>query len=105
MMPRSSRSREDVVAEVRDVPGDLLGAELGVAGVDLVLVDVDRGEHVVLDETLAEDDGVLEVVALPRHEGDEQVLAERQLAIIGGRAVGEDVPFATLSPSSTAGAG
>ena len=39
---------EDVVAEVGDVPGDLLRAELGVAGIDLVLVDVDRREHVVL---------------------------------------------------------
>ena len=74
---------EDVVAEVRDVTSDLLGAELGVAGIDLVLVDVDRREHVVLDEPLAEDDGVLEVVALPRHQRDEQVLAERQLAVIG----------------------
>ena len=71
---------EDLLGEVRDVPGDLLGAELGVAGVDLVLVDVDRREHVVAHEPLGEDDGVLEVVALPRHEGDEQVLAERQLA-------------------------
>ena len=41
-------------AEVRDVAGDLLGAELGVAGVDLVLLDVDRGEHVVLHQALAE---------------------------------------------------
>ncbi len=81
---------EDVLGEVRDVPGDLLGAELGVAGVDLVLVDVDRREHVVLHEALGQDDGVLEVVALPRHEGDEQVLAERELAVVGGRAVGED---------------
>jgi hypothetical protein len=40
---------------------------------------------------LAEDDGVLEVVALPRHERDEQVLAERELAAVGRRAVGEDV--------------
>ena len=38
---------QDVLGEVRDVAGDLLGAELGVAGVDLVLLDVDRGEHVV----------------------------------------------------------
>ena len=64
---------------------DLLRAELGVAGVDLVLVDVDRRQHVVLHEALAEDDRVLEVVALPRHQRDEQVLAERQLAVIGGR--------------------
>ena len=39
---------QDLLGEVGDVPGDLLGAELGVAGVDLVLVDVDRREHVVL---------------------------------------------------------
>ena len=51
MMPRSSRSCEHVLADVRDVAGDLLGPELGVAGVDLVLLDVDRGEDVVLDET------------------------------------------------------
>ena len=44
---------EDVVGEVRDVPGDLLRPELGVTGVDLVLVDVDRRQHVVLHESLA----------------------------------------------------
>ena len=43
-----------------------------------------------LHEALGEDDRVLEVVALPRHQGDEQVLAERQLAVVGGRTVGED---------------
>ena len=45
--------REDLLGDVRDVPGDLLGAELGVAGVDLVLLDVDRGQDVVLHEALA----------------------------------------------------
>ena len=51
-----------------------------------------------------EDDGVLEVVALPRHEGDEQVLAERQLAVVGRGTVGEDRrPCTTLSPSLTSG--
>ena len=72
---------EDVFAQVRDVTRDLLGTELGVAGIDLVLLDVDRREHVVLDEALAEHDRVLEVVTLPRHERDEQVLAERELAV------------------------
>ena len=55
---------------VRDVAGDLLVAELRRAGVDLVLLDVDRGELVVLHEAAREDDRVLEVVALPGHEGD-----------------------------------
>ena len=65
--------------------------ELGVAGVDLVLLDVDRREHVVLHQALGEDDGVLVVVALPRHEGDEQVLAQGQLAVVGGGTVGQHV--------------
>ncbi len=76
---------------VRDVAGDLLVAELRRAGVDLVLLDVDRGELVVGDEALGEDDRVLEVVALPGHEGDQQVLAERHLALVGRGAVGEHV--------------
>ena len=76
---------------VRDVAGDLLVAELGRPGVDLVLLDVDRGELVVLDQALREDDRVLEVVALPGHEGDQAVLAQRDLARRGRGAVGEHV--------------
>src|SRR3954449_12935026 len=73
---------EDLLGDVRDVPGDLLGAQLGVTGVDLVLLDVDRGEDVVLHQALGEDDRVLVVVALPRHERHQQVLAERHLALV-----------------------
>nr|AHE14888.1 hypothetical protein asmbl_9 [uncultured bacterium] len=82
---------EDLLGDVRDVPGDLLGTELGVAGVDLELLDVDRGQDVVLHEALRQDDRVLVVVALPRHEGDEQVLAQRHLALVGARPVGDDL--------------
>ncbi len=78
-------------ADVGEVTGDLLLAELGVAGVDLVLLDVDRGEGVVLHQVLAQDDGVLEVVALPRHERDEEVLPEGELAVLGGGAIGDDL--------------
>ena len=80
-----------LLGAVGDVAGDLLLAELRRAGVDLVLLDVDRGELVVLHEALGEDDRVLEVVALPGHEGDHQVLAERHLALVGRGAVGEHV--------------
>ena len=76
---------------VRDVARDLLVAELRGARVDLVLVDVDRRQDVVLHEPLREDDRVLEVVALPGHERDEQVLAERELALVGRGAVGQHV--------------
>ena len=78
-----------LLGAVGDVAGDLLVAELGRAGVDLVLLDVDRGELVVGDQALGQDDRVLEVVALPGHEGHEQVLAQGHLAHVAGRAVGQ----------------
>ena len=56
---------EGLLADVRDVAGDLLGPELGVARLQLVLLDVDAGEEVVLDEAIADDDRVLVVAAFP----------------------------------------
>ena len=76
---------EGLFADVRDVAGDFFLAELRVAGDALELLDVDRGEDVVLGDALGDEDRVLEVVALPRHERDEHVLAERELAHVGRR--------------------
>ena len=78
---------------VRDVARDLLVAQLGRAGVDLVFLDVDRGELVVLDQAARQDDRVLEVVALPGHEGDHQVLAQGHLALVRARAVSQQLPL------------
>ena len=85
---------QDLLRQVRDVPGDLLGTELGIPGIDLVLVDVDGGEHVIAHQPIAQDDGVFEVVALPGHERHQQVLAQGNLAVVGGRSVGQDVALA-----------
>ena len=89
---------EHVLADVRDVAGDLLRAELGVAGLDLVLLDVDRGEDVLLDDALGEDDRVLVVVALPRHERDEEVLCRARARPLRRRTVGEHVVDRDLLP-------
>src|SRR5262245_5566129 len=83
--------REDLLRDVRDVPSDLLRAELGVTGIDLVLLDVDRGEDVLLNQARGQDDRVLVVVAFPRHERDEKVLAERHLTVVRTRPVGDDL--------------
>ena len=64
-----------VFAHVRDVPRNLFGAELRVSRLDFVLLDVYRGELVVLHQLAAEDDGVLEVVAFPAHERDQHILS------------------------------
>ena len=52
-----------------------------------------RRELVLLDQVLAQQDRVLEVVALPGDEGDEDVLPQRQLAVIHGLTVGDDLPL------------
>src|SRR5579859_6281314 len=78
-------------ADVRNVAGDFFLAQLGIAGHHLELLDVDRGEHVFRNDPLIDEDRVFEVVAIPRHERDEHVPAERQLAELGRRAVGDDV--------------
>src|SRR6478735_1419875 len=56
---------QDFLGHVGDVTGDFLGTKLGVAGIDLVLLDVDGGKDVLGNDALREDDGVLEVVAFP----------------------------------------
>ena len=76
---------------VRNVARDFLRPQLGVAGHHLELLDMDRGEDVLLHDPLGEQDRVFEVVAVPRHERDQHVAAERELAEIGRRTVGDDV--------------
>ena len=44
-----------------------------------------------MHQPLGNEDGVLEVVAVPGHEGHQQVLAQGQLAHAGGGAVGEHI--------------
>ena len=82
---------QSLFRDVGDVARDLLRPELGIAGHHLEFLDVDRGEDVVGNDALGEEDGVLEVVAHPRHERDEHVLAERQIAEVGRRTVGDDL--------------
>ena len=57
---------------------------------------MDRGIDVVLHYSLRDDDGILEVVTVPWHERDEDVAADGQLAVLGVRAVGEDLSFLDL---------
>ena len=89
---------ECFLADIRDVARDFLGTQLRVAGTDLKLVDVDGGVDVLLDHALRDHDGVLEVVAVPRHEGDEHVAAERKLTVLRVRSVGQHVTFLNRLP-------
>ena len=50
--------RKRVFADVRDVAGDLFRPKLGVARLNLVLLDVDGGKDVVLDQLFADENRV-----------------------------------------------
>ena len=80
-----------VLADVGDISGYLFGAELGVSGLSLIFLDMDRGVNVVSDELLIDKNGVLVVVAFPCHEADKGVFAEAQLAVVDSGAVCDDL--------------
>ena len=50
-----------------------------------------RGKRIFTHQTLVDENSVFEVVAAPAHERHEQVLAERELAAVGGRTIREAI--------------
>src|SRR6185437_14678829 len=83
--------RQSGITDVRNVRRDFLWTQLRVTRDARELLDVNRGEAVFLHDALGDEDRVLEVVAVPGHERDEQVLPERELAEVGRRAVSQHV--------------
>ena len=70
-----------VFRHIRDIASDNLWAELSFANFNRVILDIDRGQRIVFDQAAADDDSVLHIVAAPRHEGYQQIFAERQFAV------------------------
>ena len=95
---------EGLLALIGDVAGDLLRADLGLPRLALEFLDVDRGEDVLPHELLGDQDGVLEVVALPGHVGHQDVTPHGELALVGGRAVGQDLAGPDVVPDPDEGA-
>ena len=81
-----------VLADVGDIIGQLLHTALGIAHLEIVLVDVDGGEEVLTDEALIDDDGVLVVVPLPRHISGEDITSQGELTTLCGEAFRKDLP-------------
>ena len=82
---------QGILAQVGDVAGYFLRPQFGVAGHSLEFLDMDGGEDILLDQALGNEDGILEVVAAPGHEGHHDVPAQSQFAHFRGRAVGDDL--------------
>ncbi len=82
---------QGIVTHVGNVAGDLFRSELGVTRLHLVSLDMDGAEHIVADEPLRYQNGILVVVAAPRHEAHQHVLAQSQLTVIGTGSIGDDL--------------
>ena len=80
---------ERVLTDVGNVARDLFGPQLRIARFAFVLLDVNRGKAILFDHAFADQDGVFVVIAFPRHECHEHVLAQSQLALIRRRTVDE----------------
>jgi len=94
-MPRSSRLRSASSATLGMSRVISSGPSFVSRASDSYSIDVDRGVHVLFDDALRKEDRVLEVVALPGHERDQHVAAERHLTVFDGG------PSARMSPLST----
>src|SRR6266699_1379990 len=84
---------EERLADVGNIAGDFLRAELGVARFDFVLLDVDGSVVIVFDQLFADQNGVFEVVPAPGYEGHQHVAAKGQLTALRAGTVGQNLAF------------
>src|SRR5690606_2142979 len=83
--------RQSAFADIGNIRGNFFRPQLGVTRHTGQFLNMDRGEAIVLNHTLGDQNRVFEVVAVPGHEGDTHVLTESQLTHIDRRAVRHDV--------------
>ncbi len=96
---------QGILAHVGNVTGDLFRSQLGIAGFDLIFLDVDGGVNILTDDLLVDEDGVLVVVAFPGHEADQSVLAQSDLAVAVAGPSAMTWPLGPSRPSRQWGAG
>ena len=90
--------RENFLRNVGNIAGNFFGTQLGVTSVDFVLFDVNRGQHVLGNHALGEDNRILIVQTFPGHVCHEQVLTQSELTAVGRRSVRDNVTlFHTLT--------
>ena len=97
MIPLSSSSRS-ASSLTLGMSRVMSSGPVGVPGLDLELLDVDRCVAVVAHQAFVDQDRILEVVAAPGHEGHEDVAPEGQVALVGAGPVADDLADGHLVP-------
>ncbi len=83
---------QGILPYIGDVAGDFLRAEFGIPRFRLILLNMNRGKDIFLDHLLAEQNGVLVVVALPGEKGGQDISSQGNLPQVGAGTVGDDFP-------------
>ena len=81
------------LAHIGNIASDFFRPQLGVAGLNLELLDVNGSVIVVFNHLLGNQDGVFKVVTAPGHEGHQHVASQRQLAMVCAGTVSDDLAF------------
>ena len=76
-----------ILADVRNIAGDLLRPKLRIARFRFILLNMNRSEHIVAHNLFIDQDGVLVVVAFPGHKANQHIFAEADLTVGGGGTV------------------
>jgi len=82
---------KSLFADVRDITSDFLRSELGITSGTFELTDVDRSVNIILDHTLRDHDGILEVVSVPWHEGHKNVCPKSKLTELSVWTIGDNI--------------
>ena len=83
--------REPCFANVRNVACNFFGTDFRLTCLDLELFNVDRGEGVPFNKTLADEDRIFVVVATPRHISTQHVPSEGEFPVLRRSAVCNDL--------------
>ena len=75
---------------VRNISCELLWSELGLSDIDRELADMDGGVDILPDDSFADEDSILVVVAVPWNEADKDVPSKSKLAILCCRTICKD---------------
>ena len=85
-----------IFAQVGNVARNFFSAQLGIASNHREFFNVDRSVTVVGNNTFADQHRIFVVITIPRHEGDQHVLAEGQFSDISRSAVSKHITLSNV---------
>ena len=80
----------------RDISRHLFLSKLGVPSRNFKLADMNGGIDILLHQALGNYDGILEVVPVPGHEGDQDITSQRKLSFFGIGSISNDLTILDL---------